>query len=141
MTTRFYFIGLMLGVPILVVGPLSIFCNRNRRRFLLAIPVLQSSEDIDALKRMVKIEMYGALMALPLAFTPIIAFFVGINLGILTLPDSLYAVVGVILNTLQGVLGKRSERPIYVMPTASKELADERDRIVEIWRTKPLPDW
>jgi hypothetical protein len=127
--------GVLLSI---VVGLLLSF---RWQGFMRQKPKLETPEDLETFKRMVKLEMYAALMMLPVMILPGIAYPVGLFLGALNLfPDLIYFLLLMGLMLLIGRYTKSVEMKARTMPVAPP-LARERDRVVNTWVGKALPDW
>ena len=115
--------------------------GRNLREFLDRTPVLASSMDLENFKAVAGGQMWAALAQ---AFLLLIApgcFVWGLATNNLTPGDFVW----ILLPSVVVILIARSFRSIelraWSIPTADEEMAAERDRIVRVWRTRPLPDW
>jgi hypothetical protein len=124
-------LGLVLGV-IMTLDLLSL---------LKEIGALESPTDLDHFKRVVKRQMYAALMTIVLAGCAAIALTVGFIQGSVewTHTYPILALAGVYIVT--GIWTKSVEARAKQIPTGNDEIQIERDRVVKVWMSRAFPDW
>jgi len=119
----------------------ALWFSGELKRFLEAVPMLVSPYHLEQYKRVVARQMVAALVQIVILALPPVAYFVGLALGALRLPDVLYVIVPSAVVLLVALMVRPTELRARTIPTADPELERQRDRIVEAWLTKPLPDW
>ena len=108
------------------------------RRFLSAHPVINSPQDIESFKQMVRVQMYQALIQTGLL---VIVNIIGVY-GLITHRTNLLIVLllnGVIL--FMGKSMKGAEERARSMEVANAGLAAEYEHICKTWIEKALPDF
>lgn len=115
--------------------------GRNLKRFLDRTPELASTLDLENYMRVVGRQMWAALVQAVLLLIAPACFVWGLAIRCLTPGDFVW----ILLPNVVVILVARSFRSLelraWSLPAADQELAAERDRIVHVWKTKPLPDW
>ena len=115
--------------------------GRGLKQFLDTTPTLASSLDLENFKRVAGRQMWAALAQAALLLVAPACFFWGLMIHSLTPADFVW----ILLPSVVVILVARSFRSLelraWSLPAANEYLTTERDRIVKVWRTKPLPDW
>ena len=137
---RTLLITVMLAGPGLAVVN-ALVQGSELNRFLRDTPELSSSHDLETLKRLAGRQMRAALLQGVLLIIGPVCFFWGLMFNHLTPGDFVW----ILLPSVTVILIARSlrtlESKVWSLPAAGQDLETERDRIVKVWRTKPLPDW
>ena len=111
------------------------------RRFANSTPVLASSSDLARFKTVVAHQMKAALAQIGLLATPAAVFAYGLVGEHLIGTDLLFIVVPSAIIVVLAVTFRSWEVRVRSIAAANPELAAQRDEIVKIWRSKPLPNW
>jgi membrane protein required for beta-lactamase induction len=127
--------GTVIALMIVLYFPLRSFRRKH--------PVLRDEADMSAFKRLASLQMYSALPALYLTRVPLVVWLVGkFALGHLTWLDGLLFVVlpfFVQSAIAAGAIG--TAEAVRSTPAANEALTAERDRVVDVWINKKLPQW
>ncbi|HEX2474702.1 MAG TPA: hypothetical protein VHK01_08150 [Lacipirellulaceae bacterium] len=133
---------LMLAPP--AIALLGMFLLRMQAGgFLKAVPEIRTRDDLVQFKRLAKIQMYVALVTLPLLWLPTLVWLVGTFLiaevGWL---DLLWYVVlpWMVVVAAASALSGPVER-VQKLPAGDPSFQAERDHIVDVWLNRRLPDW
>lgn len=110
--------------------------------FLSRTPELRTEADMDAYRRMVGRNMLAALVTLlfgvPALILVGVAFYMEyVNWCIL----SLALIVTTALSLSLTFWTRSLETRLRSIPTADDEMDAERDRVVDVWHKRMLPDW
>jgi len=139
--TRTTILAIMLTCPVLGLI-VSFYFGSLLKKFLTTTPAINSLQDIERFKQLVKGQMYAALVQIVILSIPIIVFAYGFWIKVLKPnTDILYMLVPSLVVLGAGMTLKSVERKVQNVPTATDELAKERDRIVDIWLHQPFPNW
>jgi fatty acid desaturase len=111
------------------------------QRFVRHVRSFDSTAEIEAFKAIVARQMYAALAQIVLLIVPPILFFVGIVRKVLGPGDVLFIIVPSLVVILVAALYKQVEKQAKSIPAQDDELRRQRDRIIETWLKKPVPDW
>lgn len=133
-------LALIVGIPVMGVL-LQIYFSHQIRCFLRETRALESAGDLDRFKGVAAIQMYAALVLLPILMAPLALYIYGLWSGELPPSDLVFLLVPSLALIVAGQAGKRVERRMHEMPIADEELGRERDRVVDVWLHKPFPDW
>ena len=131
---------LLVMLPGLALANLWWF-GRELRSFVDSTPVLASTADIERMKRVVARQMYAAMAQILLLAGAPILFVFGLARGVLRPTDALYVILPAAAVIVFSLGFKRTEAAARSLEAADDELARQRDRIVQTWMRKPLPDW
>ncbi len=130
----------MLASPALAIFNV-VFQARGLKQFLDTTPRLASSMDLENFKTAAGRQMWAALAQAALLLIAPACFFWGLMIDSLTPADFVW----ILLPSVVVILVARSFRSLelraWAIPAANEYLTMERDRVVKVWRTKPLPDW
>lgn len=132
---------LMIAPP--AVGLLAMFLLRIQlRRFRREVPVVRTEGDIVLLKRLAAVQMYAALLLLPLTALPPLAWLYGVFIaGVLGWLDlMLYVMLPLAAFVVGACVTSSPAKEVQVMPVVNASLEAERDHIVEVWLHRMLPD-
>ena len=106
-------------------------------------PRLRDASDMARFKRLASGQMYVAVVFLPLAWVPLIAWAFGIAVAGATnwLDLLLYVVLplAAVVATSGAMVGLA--RAVRATPTDGPALAAERDRVADVWVSRRFPDW
>lgn len=137
---RAVILGAMLGCFGLGIL-LLVFFAMDLRRLLAEVSEIRSAADMERYKRSVGRQMVGALVQIVVLLAPWAFFGYGIVRKVVTVKDlPLFVVLPSIFIFAAGMAMKNLERRVKTLP-AAEEFRAERDRVVETWAKKPLPDW
>jgi len=136
----------LILIAIMVVAPavgliICIVFGQQLKKFLVEVREIKSSADIEYLKRIAARQMYAALVQIVVLSLPTITFFFGLTTHILRGVDLIFIIVPSLVILAAGKYYKSSETSVWTMPASDPVLAAERDRIVQVWRSKAVPDW
>ena len=137
---RTWVIALMLILPALGLIN-SLIAAARLKSFLNRVPKLATPAHLQALKQEVKVQMYLALAQFPLLGLPSVLFMV--DLWVLGGPlfDIVYAIGPSIVIFVVSKLIRKVEIQVQEMPAATRELDEERIKVVSVWGGQALPDW
>jgi hypothetical protein len=119
----------------------AVWFGLELRRFARSTPVLSSSSDLEAFKRVVAHQMHAALLQIVLLGLPAALFAVGIVGDMLEPGDILFVILPSVGIVLLGAIFRRTELKVRAIRPASPEMKAERDAIVQVWLKKPFPNW
>ena len=125
------------GIGLLV----SIYFGFDLKRFVATTPEIDSQSDLERFKQIVKKQMYGALGQFVILIIPTLLFLYGFFSRTLFFRDVAYLIVPSLVILAAGLYFKTLERRAQTLPIANPQLQPERDRVVEVWKHKPFPDW
>jgi hypothetical protein len=133
-------LGAMLGCYGLGLALMVIFAM-DLKRLLAEVPEIRAASDMERYKRSVGKQMVGALVQIIVLLAPWAFFGYGVVKKVITARDLLlFVVLPSILIFVAGQIMKGLERRVKTLP-APQEFLAERDRVVQTWIKKPLPDW
>lgn len=137
---RGFIIALLLGFPSvsLISG---IVLVANLKNFLNTTPRVESNMDLERFKRMVKRQMYAALLQIFLLGMPILIYGYGSFRGILDFGDVLYVVIPNTIIIIFSRLMRKHEVTGQTISSSTPELRSEVDVIINYWKKKALPNW
>lgn len=131
---------LLLALPALALLNIWWF-GRELRAFVDSTPVISSTVDIERMKAVVSRQMHAALAQIVLLAAAPAVFLFGLYRGALQPADVLYVIVPSAAVIVLSIGFKRVETEARSLEAADDELRSQRDRIVQTWMKKPLPDW
>ena len=111
------------------------------KNFMERTPAFDTYQNIVDFEKIVARQMYAALVQIALLVAPGIVFIVGLVRGVLSVNDVLYVLLPSIAIFALGLAFKRIENKVRSIPVNDPGLAERRDHIVEVWNSKPFPDW
>jgi hypothetical protein len=135
---------IMVALPALA-AVFMVVLNITCRRFRRIVPELRTPEDLQRLRSLAKLQMYLSLLAHPLltigvvVATWVIGRVVFRELGWLDL--LLYGVFPILVPFVIAARGESPARMAKRIPAREVSLALERDRIVDVWINRLLPNW
>lgn len=132
--------SLMLFFPMLAIVNAIYFMGRLRR-LVSDVRTLTSEYDMRRYRHEVRLQMYAALAQIGFLSTPILLLFYGAFSRRLRPLDVLYVIIPSVIVIIVGRIMKKTEQAAKNMPASTPELELERNRVVRIWDTRPLPDW
>jgi len=137
---RTLLLAAMLISPALAIVN-AVIQGRGLKDFLNRTPELASSLDLENFKRVAGRQMRAALgQGLLLIIAPV-CFFWGLMIDSLPPGDFVWILLPSVVVILVARSFRSLEMKAWTIPAANEYLEGERDRVVKIWRTKPLPDW
>ena len=119
----------------------AVIQGRNLKEFLERTPELASSLDLENFKRVAGRQMWAALAQGGLLLIAPACFFWGLMIHCLTPGDFVWILLPSVVVILVARSFRSLELKAWSIPAANEYLTGERDRVVKVWRTKPLPDW
>lgn len=137
---RTLFLTAMLASPALALLNAWIQ-GKDLKNFLDTTPELASSQDLENFKNIAGRQMRAALAQGALLLIAPACFFWGLMIHALTPGDFVWILLPSILVILVARSFRSLEKKAWSLPAADHYLEGERDHIVTVWRTKPLPDW
>ena len=130
----------MLASPALALVNALIQGN-DLKRFLEDTPELASSLDLEKFKGIAGRQMRAALVQGALLMIAPGCFFWGLFVDALTPGDFVWILLPSVIVILAARSFRSLEMKAWSLPATDQYLAGERDHIVKVWRSKPLPDW
>lgn len=138
----------MFSTPILTAAALffaaaalAFYLGLDLSRFLARMPTLTSISGVVAFKRAVAVQMYGSLAVLLLAVGAVCTATAGFYLEVSRWSESPALIVAVatflVIELWARLLRFRAKR----IPAGDDEISRQRDVVVEVWRSRPLPTW
>ncbi len=137
---RTILLAAMLAGPALALVN-AVVQGRALKEFLDKTPELASSLDLENFKKMAGRQMWAALGQAVLLLIAPACFFWGLMIHSLTPGDFVWILLPSVIVILVARSFRSLELKAWAIPAADDSLAVERDRIVKVWRTKPIPDW
>ncbi len=137
---RTLLLAAMLASPALAVFN-AVIQGRGLKEFLDKTPELASSLDLENFKKVVGRQMRAALGQAVLLLIAPVCFFWGLMIHSLTPGDFVWILLPSVVVILVARSFRSLELKAWAIPAANDYLIGERDRVVKVWRTKPLPDW
>ncbi len=137
---RTILLAAMLLSPALAIVN-ALIQGRGLKQFLDTTPELASSLDLENFKRVAGRQMWAALAQAVLLLIAPACFFWGLMIHSLTPGDFVWILLPSVIVILVARSFRTLELKAWAIPAADDSLAGERDRIVKVWKTKPLPDW
>jgi hypothetical protein len=134
------YVVLLLVLPGLAVLN-ALWFSSELRRFLAEVPRLESTRDVELFKAVVARQMRAALVQIVLLGAPLVVFGVGIVRRVLGPGDLLYVILPALVVLAVAARCRPAEQAARSLPAADDVLTRERDRVVQTWLKKPLPDW
>jgi hypothetical protein len=136
---------LILAMALSSVAVLGIMLlgHAQLRRFLRSLPALRNSDDMSQFKKLAAAQMYESLVALALSAAPLVIWVIGkFMMGHLGWLDLLLFVVApfLILGFAASKMSGAAEA-VRQIAVADQSLAPERDRVVDVWLHRLLPNW
>jgi hypothetical protein len=141
---RALLITIMVALPT-IAAVFLVVLTITYRRFRRTVPELRAPEDLQRLRSLAKFQMYLALPGHPLVTIcgPIAIWGIGWlvlkELGWLDL--LVYGVLPMSLPVAVAAIGESPARMAKDIPAKEASLASERDRIVDVWINRLIPDW
>lgn len=119
----------------------AVIQGRGLKKFLNSTPELASSLDLEEFKRVTGRQMWAALAQAVLLLIAPACFFWGLMIHSLTPADFVWILLPSVVVILVARSFRSLELRVWSIPAANEYLTAERDRVVKVWRTKPIPDW
>ncbi len=135
-----------LVVTLLIVFPSSALISgivyiSNLKRFMDTTPRIETIQDLERFKNIVKHQMYAALLQVFLLGTPIIIFTYGTISGILKFGDMLYVIIPNTTVIIVSRILRKTEKKGQSISASTPQLKSAVNSIVYSWKKKALPDW
>jgi hypothetical protein len=135
---------ILIGIASLpLVGALlSLVAWIRLNTFTQSVPAIAAPRDLDELKRVVKLDMYLALVMIALVLGTAGLFGLGVWIGcfgvleltcLLTIVSPFAIVAGILL--------KRAEAGLKAVPVTDDSLQAEHAHVIKRWSSSALPDW
>ena len=137
---RTWVIALMLILPALGLIN-SLIAAARLKSFLNRVPTLATPAHLQALKKEVKTQMILALAQFPLLGLPSLLFMIDLWVLDGPLSDIVYAIGPSIVIFVVSKFIRKVELQVQEMPAATRELDEERIKVVSVWGGQALPDW
>jgi hypothetical protein len=135
---------IMVALPA-IAAVFMVVLTITYRRFQRAVPQLRTSDDIQRLRSLAKLQMYLSLLAHPLltiggvVLVWVIGWLVVKQLGWVDL--LLFGVLPIIISFVIAAMGESPARLAKSIPASDVALQSERDHIVDVWINRLFPDW
>ncbi|MCK5840650.1 MAG: hypothetical protein KAH31_00670 [Candidatus Sabulitectum sp.] len=133
-------VALLAGLPSLSLVS-GIVLMTELKKFMAGTPRIETGQDLEHFKKIVKHQMYAALLQIVLLGTPVFIFSYGIQKGILGFGDILYVIVPNSIVIALGLILKKLEKKGQSISASTPELRSEVDSVVYFWKKKALPNW
>jgi len=134
-------IAVMLAPPvILVVTMLLLFVQL--KRFQRATPQIRTTDDLERLRRLATVQMYGGLLS-PLLWPPFLVWIYGRFVAdALTWTDLLlYGVIPFLAVGAAAFALGGPAKEVQGIAVSDPSLKPQRDRIIDVWLHQKLPKW
>ena len=132
---------LLIVAPPLLSIIVGLFFGWQLQRYYDDVREIRSDEQLDRLQRHATVQMYAALLQVPMILVPIGAYMFGVYAGHMSGADVLYPVITSLAMIVVGKLMGLIEKKVQTMPVLNPDLLARRDRIVYVWMTSALPKW
>jgi len=126
---------------VLAAAALAVALGFDLRKFLAGTPALTSVSGVIAFRKVVARQMYGALGVLVLAGAGAVLVAAGLLLGSAEWREVPAFLVAVAVFGVCGLWCRFVERRAKTIPVVDDEIGRQRDEVVRVWTTKPLPPW
>ncbi len=133
-------VTLLAGLPSLSLLS-GIVLMTELKRFMAGTPGIETEQDLEHFKKIVKHQMYAALLQIVLLGAPVFLFSYGIQKGILEFGDILFVIVPNSIVIALGLSLKKLEKKGQSISASTPELRSEVDSVVYFWKKKALPGW
>ncbi len=137
---RIILIGLILLCPVLAAIN-AIYHTRLLQDYVRHVRRISDMAGLARFQKLVARQMYAALAQCLLLTAPPVLYFIGIFIDQLWLPDAVFVIVPGGFVIVLGYVMKKLENQVCRIPAANKDLDDQRLAVINIWRTRPLPNW
>ena len=137
---RFILIGLILLCPVLAAIN-AMYHSRQLKDYVRHVGRINDMADLARFQKLVARQMYAALAQSLLMTAPLALYFLGIFIDQLWLPDAVFVIVPGFIVIVLGYVMKKLENQVCRIPAANQDLNDQRLAVINIWRTRPLPNW
>jgi hypothetical protein len=135
-----YFVAGLLLPPVACII-MQLVVRQSHANFIAASPELRTPEDLEAFKRIAATNMYAALVVIVLQGVLWLVWITGVLTRNLPLSSIFLTMIPFLGMLAAGLASRPLETRVQTLPVADPGLAAERDRIVEIWKHQPLPNW
>jgi hypothetical protein len=141
---RTLLLTMMVAFPALAVVCMIVL-STTYERFRRSVPELRTPDDLGRLRSLAKLQMYLSLLGHPLVTIGgviavwLVGWLIVKELGWLDL--LLFGLLPFIVACVIAASGKSPARMAKTIPASDASLASERDRIVDVWINRVLPDW
>ncbi len=133
-------VTLLAGLPSLSLVS-GIVLMTELKKFMAKTPRIETEQELEHFKKIVKHQMYAALLQIVLLGTPVFIFSYGIQKGILGFGDILYVIVPNSIVIALGLFLRKLEKKGQSISASNPELRSEVDSVVYFWKKKALPNW
>lgn len=131
----------MAASLLLAAAALAVSLGVDLRRFLAGTPVLTSISGVIAFRRAIARQMYGALGVLLLGVAAALVATAGLYLRLAEQRELPFFFAALAVFLAAGVWCRLAERKAKTIPAVDDEIAQQRDDVVRVWTTRPLPPW
>jgi hypothetical protein len=133
---------LMLAPPVIAVFSMLLMWIQASR-FMRDVPSIRTADDLARFKRLAKIQMYVALVVLPLLWLPIVVWLIGhFVFGTLGWVDLLtYVILPWMLVVAAAFIMGSKVKQVQDLPATDRSIGSQRDHVVDVWLHRRLPDW
>lgn len=135
---------ILIGIACLplIGAALSLVAWIQLSTFTRSVPEIAAPQDLDALKRLVKLDMYLALVMVALVLGTAGLFGLGVWIGCFGLFEltCLLTIVSPFA-IASGILLKRAEARLKAVPVTDAGLQAEHEHVIKHWTSSALPDW
>ena len=139
---RIWLITAMLVSPAAVLA-VMLLLHGQLRRFSVSVPELRTPQDVGRFKRLAAGQMYGSLVGLVLTWLPLALWLAGkFWLGQLYWLDVvLFVVLPLVVLVWASGQMLSTARAVRATPATDPAIVAERDRVVDVWLHRNLPNW
>lgn len=138
--SRGLFVALMLALPA-IAAVNALVHGSQLRAFLQRTPAFTTYQDIIEFEKVVARQMYAALLQIGLLASPAIVLVIGLVRKVLAANDILFVLLPALAIAALGMAFKHLEHKVRTIPAEDPILEERRQHIVQVWNTKPFPDW
>ena len=131
----------LCALPV-VCGIVGLFAFLQLDGFARSHASIDDVHGLDEFKRLVKMDMYFALLLMAVGLTLGVLWGLGFWLGctgmpVFTCAMGLFGPLGIVM----GIVLNRVERRLRELPVTNPDLQAEHERVIRRWKRSPLPDW
>jgi hypothetical protein len=139
---RDYFLAaMMISAAAVIATMLVLYVQLGR--FQHRRPALHHGDDLTAFKSLAARQMYASLAGLILTWVPLALWVLGkFVFGVLGWLDALlYVILPVLLQFGVAAMTVGRARAVRETPADNPTIKTERDRVVEVWLHRSVPNW
>ena len=139
MTIEIYYLIYIFLLSVYAIA--ATYSSLQMKAFLSVTDTLDSMQDINTMKLMIKKQKSLSVFVFPFGFAAIALFAYYSFSGLLAARETIVMVVFLALNTYATIKMQALEKQIAKIPAASDALEKQRDHIVYVWQKRLLPNF